>query len=274
MPEETQGSVAPEATTEEAVSNPLTNANLDAGKSTDWHTGLPETFRENQNFTKYKTADDFYNSHLNLVSKLGEKAPSAPEKFEDYKYDLGEDYKLPEGYEINDDYLKGVKESFQKNNIPQEAFNDIVSSVIKAEANEYQNTITEQQNAAKAEDEAREAFFKEKLGADYGNYNKNIGDIFDKFANNEDREDLKKMTNPERYALGNLLNNIAKSSREGSIPSSQSNMSDAGSISSQVKSVRQQLSEMPRYSPERQGLNDRLNSLYIQASEQGVLDQI
>ena len=274
MTEETQGSVAPEATTEEAVSNPLTNANLDAGKTTGWYNDLPETFRENQNFTKYKTADDFYNSHLNLVSKLGEKAPSAPEKFEDYSYNLGEDYKLPEGYEINPEYLDGIKESFHKNGIPQEAFDSIVSGVIKSEAETYMNTMKEQQDAIKAEDEAREAFFKEKLGADYGNYNKNIGDVLDKYASNEDREDLKKLTTEQRFALGNMLNNIAKSSREGSIPSNQSNMSDAGSISSQIKSVRQQLSELPRYSPERQGLNDRLNSLYIKASEQGVLDQI
>lgn len=77
-PETTPTEVAPatETTpTQETPSTPTSETILDTGADKSW---LPEEYRENQNLNKFANLDELAKSHLNLVSKIGEKGAIKP----------------------------------------------------------------------------------------------------------------------------------------------------------------------------------------------------
>ena len=77
-----------------------------AGQAEPWFNVLPEQARQDANITKYKTADDFYTGHKNLVELVGRKGvivpkdDSVPEETEKFYNSIGRPEKA-EGYKFS-----------------------------------------------------------------------------------------------------------------------------------------------------------------------------
>lgn len=95
-------------------------------QAADWRSIIPESFRSDKGFEKYKDADSFFKGHLELASKVGMQSLPVPQdgwtdaQWGDFFNKLGrpekpDDYKLerpqlPEGQKWDDDLEKWFKE--------------------------------------------------------------------------------------------------------------------------------------------------------------------
>lgn len=136
-PQETTSSTpATETTpTQETPSTPTSETILDTGADKSW---LPEEYRDNQNLSKFASLDELAKSHLNLVSKIGEKGiikpgeDATPEQWNDYYNQLGRPteasaYELSEMNEevanmfgFDDTITDAFKESIHKRGLTSE----------------------------------------------------------------------------------------------------------------------------------------------------------
>jgi len=146
-------------------------------KVVDWRKDLPENIKNLH--PEIKDVAGLMNAHVNIVKKIGanpiikpgenatdeEKGKyyqelGRPEKVEGYEFAKAE---LPEGMEVNETVMSGMKESFFKRGLTKEQAEGVVADYMKGQSSAF----TQSAEAAQAEINTTQATLKTKWGENY-----------------------------------------------------------------------------------------------------------